>query len=172
MISLDSLAKIEIDTNLLFHYTRVRPAIEHILSDGELLFNSPKHMSDPLEFENYLYMFYAHPGMSDFTFSDLQNENDQINLVLKRIFKLCCFSVDIPGPNPNYLQLLHHRGFCRSRMWSQYGDSHRGLCLVFDRSRLLHHLNFSIESIEVPIGSEVRLYQGMVAYDNRLNGLT
>ncbi|WP_458179926.1 DUF2971 domain-containing protein [Bradyrhizobium sp. 14AA] len=28
------------------------------------------------------------------------------------------------------------RGFCRPRMWQQYGDNYRGVCMVYDRQAL------------------------------------
>jgi hypothetical protein len=35
------------------------------------------------------------------------------------------------------------RGFSRPRMWQQYGDNYRGVCMIFDRAalqRALRHL--------------------------------
>ena len=30
----------------------------------------------------------------------------------------------------------YRRGYARPRMWEQYGDNHRGVCLVFDKAEL------------------------------------
>ncbi|MCD4654505.1 DUF2971 domain-containing protein, partial [bacterium] len=66
---------------------------------------------------------------------------------------------------------VFHRGFCRSRMWTQYADNHKGLCLVFNRKRLLYHLNNTPESIQVPGETQVGLFSACVKYDNTLPGL-
>ncbi|MGY8639202.1 DUF2971 domain-containing protein, partial [Bradyrhizobium sp. 14AA] len=35
------------------------------------------------------------------------------------------------------------RGFCRPRMWQQYGDNYRGVCMVYDRQALDDAINIS-----------------------------
>jgi hypothetical protein len=51
---------------------------------------------------------------------------------LKRGRQLACFSRDrnapYNGPDP-----ISSRGYGRDRMWAQYADNHRGVCLFFDR---------------------------------------
>jgi len=37
---------------------------------------------------------------------------------------------------PPYRQDYYRVGWARSRMWSQYGEKHTGVCLVFDRKKL------------------------------------
>ena len=56
-------------------------------------------------------------------------------------------------------------------MWSQYSDRHRGVCLVFNKDKLIDHLNYDVESVKVPVGSTVKMYWKEVTYDNRLSGL-
>jgi hypothetical protein len=49
---------------------------------------------------------------------------------------LACFSRDRPGMvYHRYLPLGGH-GYVRDRMWAQYADNHRGVCLFFDRATL------------------------------------
>jgi hypothetical protein len=51
------------------------------------------------------------------------------------------------------------RGFSRPRMWQQYGDNYRGVCMIFDRAALQRAIEAS-----VPSGS--RLSMGPVNYSN------
>jgi len=51
------------------------------------------------------------------------------------------------------------RAYARPRMWDQYGDKHRGVCLVFDRAALDAAITASLS----PLGL---LWSGEVTYDN------
>lgn len=47
---------------------------------------------------------------------------------------------------PHYREACYRAGFARSRMWSQYGRGHTGVCLVFDRTRLEEEFKSSFET--------------------------
>lgn len=56
--------------------------------------------------------------------------------MLNETWSLACMTMDNPsatGPVSTW-----DRGWARSRMWAQYGESHRGVCLVFDRESMVH----------------------------------
>jgi hypothetical protein len=42
------------------------------------------------------------------------------------------------------------RGWSRARMWEQYSESHRGVCLVFARDELAEHIEKSLVALALP----------------------
>ena len=51
------------------------------------------------------------------------------------------------------------RGWARSRMWAQYADNHRGVCLVFDRDE-------TIRDIVAQLDAEGDAANGSVTYED------
>lgn len=47
---------------------------------------------------------------------------------------------------PHYRQDYYHVGWARSRMWSQYGAKHTGVCLVFNRKQLEEQFKATFET--------------------------
>jgi hypothetical protein len=95
----------------------------------------------------------------------------RINDILKKSCKMCCFSIDREPAMDTNSSGLFHKGFARSRMWSQYSDCHRGVCLVFNVHRLHEIIMTDTDSLRVPVGSNVDVFIGKVEYDNYLSKL-
>jgi hypothetical protein len=57
-------------------------------------------------------------------------------------FRVACFSQDRPEAlkvtSSNFYKITDHfnRGYLLQRMWAQYGDNHKGICLAFDQQKL------------------------------------
>jgi len=147
-----------IDLNYLFHFTEASTAIEKILHYGTLRFSSIRKTGDPIEYK-------------DLTVSvDYSNCNskDEDTVTVEKVFRLneirrhtkvCCFSIDYDvSPKICDYPLIFNRGFCRSRMWSQYGKNHSGICLIFKRERLIDIIINSNHII--PLSSKIE-------YDNK-----
>ena len=47
---------------------------------------------------------------------------------------------------PDFRRSYYRAGFARSRMWSQYGKRHTGVCLVFDRRHLEEEFESSFDT--------------------------
>jgi len=85
----------------------------------------------------------------------LATHNPDFNRLLKHGCKVLCVSQD--GENVSKLD-FSNRAFCKPRMWAQYADNHRGVCLLFDKQVLQ-------ETLENEFGCEA-LFCGSVAYDD------
>lgn len=100
---------------LLFHYTKLDTALFHILPSQKLLLN-------PFAFTNDIYE-------TDVRLSEILNvgSGDGIYWYLKENkIKILC--------------LVHDgkvRGFDNQLMWSFYGEKYQGVCLIFDKKKLL-----------------------------------
>lgn len=115
----------------LGHYTTADAAFDKILPNGTLKMSPYKAMRDPLENE----LLPLKPeGQDDQRFCDELNHE-------RGLVRLVSLTRDHPwGGDPE--EEPHDDdvfGCCwaRPRMWEQYGDRHRGVCLVFDYRRLI-----------------------------------
>jgi len=159
-----------VDDDLIYHYTTGADCIEHILADRRLRFTSLSRTNDPLEYQDF-YHSATGTGTTRDQLKQLLDKGFRINDILKQFCKICCFSIDQePGTVPNATGLFH-KEFAKSRMWSQYANYHRGVCLVFSASRLYEILMPDTESLRVSQESIVDIFKGKVEYNNFLRKL-
>lgn len=115
----------------LYHYTKAETA-RLILESGVLRMGPYSGTNDPRESRLW------YPGLMgdvDFSHDDFQGLIADFNEATRARIKLSCLSVDGPPSHP--IHGVHaNRGFARPRMWAQYGDSHRGVCLIFRKAEL------------------------------------
>jgi hypothetical protein len=114
-------------SKLIYHYTSALTAVEFILHDMTLRLGPLNDTNDPAE--EGLPTPVIGGGLGDqqertHRFFELDK--------LKRGRQLACFSRDRNVPY-NGLDPISSRGYGRDRMWAQYADNHRGVCLFFDR---------------------------------------
>ena len=128
---------------LLFHYPRSPTALDYILKDGRLRMSPYSTTNDPRESKEWLFALYcgteSAPAGASITISM------QLSAELKRDCRLSCFcSESVPrvaGP-----ALPASTAWGRARMWAQYGDSHRGVVLVFNQDALLRNAATALDS--------------------------
>lgn len=129
MVAADALFGKGVSENLVYHYTSRETALEKILPTGQIKLNVLEKTNDPREYLNW--------GITGIGGSDDMEPFFQswvlVNGRRKKNTKVLCMTVD--DLKPQRVGLMR-RGFARSRMWAQYGEGHRGLCLIFDKSSL------------------------------------
>lgn len=86
--------------------------------------------------------------------------SDWLSATLKTSTRVACFCMDSPPLTGDHLREIFNRGFCKPRMWAQYGASHTGVCLIFRKDRL-------VEAAQKRFGQSVPLLFGPVRYINR-----
>lgn len=118
----------------IYHYTKAETAIDFILKDERLRFSSFVNTNDPKESKKWFFLPGSNQGrdLSAYTPDTLSN---LLHRHIKESTQLICFSKDghLSG---NHMEDNPHRGFCKPRMWDQYGARHTGVCLIFDFARL------------------------------------
>jgi hypothetical protein len=123
-----------------YHYTDREAAFSGILPSGTLRLSRYSTMRDPLENQHWRFSFFGGSGERDDTelIGDLagydefeRNANEEIR---DRSY-LLSLTVDAE-PSPDGEREPFCRGWARARMWEQYAERYRGVCLVFDRARL------------------------------------
>ncbi|WP_411092777.1 DUF2971 domain-containing protein [Streptomyces sp. 049-1] len=125
-------------TGNLFHYTNSR-GLHGILSSGKLRMSPYQFTNDLWESQPHYPGLALRPGSGPGPDLTLWDEVDR---QLRLHTKVGCLTQDLALPhtvvNPDAL-----RGWAHLALWAHYGDGHQGVCLRFDRDRLieafLHH---------------------------------
>ena len=127
---------------LLFHYTRARTAFELILPNNTIRLNTYQAMRDPLDAQHWPdpTAFWVDQKIED----QDQRELGRIGVVVaaKSAARLLCLTADADDYEDDVEPF--GRGYARASMWQFYADDHRGVCLAFDRERLLARLRHEL----------------------------
>lgn len=132
----------------LGHYTTAAAAFVHIIPTGQLRMSPYRLMRDPAENKDFLPAAPA-PRNQGKPVQEwlaagqvLKEARDQV-----RLMSLTC---DVPDYEPNARVF----GCCwaRARLWEQYADVHRGVCLVFNRTLLEQALRDALGEDRVSFG--------------------
>jgi hypothetical protein len=137
------------DEEFLFHFTSTDTAIKHILCEKQLKLNSFKNMNDPWECKNFDHYYQ---NMDIEKSPEIFKKEEEINKI-KSYSKIASFCTNEP-PNIvtieidpqsnctiNKLKKVKDKysrfAFERSRMWNQYANNHKGVCIVFSKESLI-----------------------------------
>jgi len=133
----DEFRRILNSKNTVFHYTTAMTLFEHILPTNKIRMSMSKNTNDP--YESNKYYFHGNfknvelPGQNRANLLGLLN--NQFDLIRRNFSKLLCLS-----KNTNKIE-----GYFKSRMWAQYGDNNKGVCLAFNKTNLINALKNEIE---------------------------
>lgn len=119
----------------LYHYTRTSIAIKYILPSNNLKLGNYSSTNDPKESKQWEFSIGTNE-QRDLSEYDMNKLSKKLSNSLKAQTKILCFSKDGNDLTGDHLTDIYKRGFCKPRMWAQYGDNHSGLCLVFDWKKL------------------------------------
>lgn len=146
----------------LYHYTSAETAITGILKFRTLRLSPYTKTNDPKESKDWLFDFGSNEGR-DLSAYDRNDLSAKLSQELKHKTHLTCFSTDDASLSGVHPFDIYKRGFCKPRMWDRYGGGHTGVCLVFDRQRL-------IAQMKQQVGDRYTLYYGPVAYADHFVG--
>ncbi|HEX4092736.1 MAG TPA: DUF2971 domain-containing protein [Trebonia sp.] len=143
-------------TNDLYHYTSAEVAIYNILDQGALRLSPYEFTNDPEESRPRL------PTLS----GEIEKEADdapgsiwaEADWWLRRYVKVACLTQDFEILPVNYADDPDAlRGWAHPALWAHYGARHGGVCLRFDRNKL-------IEQFEGQMKSRGQCFHGAVEY--------
>jgi Protein of unknown function (DUF2971) len=153
----DSFVQLISTTDSVFHYTKRATALEQILSKDIYRLSSLANANDPYEYKSKM-IGASGWGWDDETMKHLHLTSKLLDGLLERgtSFISCC---------TNFFnnELLQAHGCLKSRMWSQYGENHEGICLVFSRNSLLEEIR------KICSGDMYFIYEGNVGYREYVN---
>lgn len=113
-----------------YHYTSSEVALDHILSTNELKFNALRDLNDPKESGCLGWLGGGVPSEEHLRNRYVEVE-EQVDREFRNSVKVFCSSTDRSPAGSSF-----DRGHMKPRMWAQYGNESKGVCLVFSRSRL------------------------------------
>ena len=143
----------------LYHYTSADTALNHILKNGTLKFNSFSLVNDPRESKSWDVAAFVRAELN-LSYEQYDAISREVSDILKANAKLVCFSRDKDGAIGKWQpEALFDRGFTKPSMWHHYSDKHSGLCLMFDQNKL-------DQAFRKKLNSD-RLVSGKVVYSNK-----
>lgn len=147
-----------------FHYTTREAAFGGIMAEGRLRLSTYGRMRDPLENQRWRFTFAGNgPRPEDDAvlleqLDEYKVFEEKLNAGVRDLSHLLSLTVDVE-PDPEGEQEPFCRGWARARMWEQYAEQHRGICLAFDKERLEENLMASVPGLVV--------YSRKVIYNGR-----
>jgi len=140
---MDKIPQIFESKDTVYHYCSLNVALEHILYDKQLRLSKRKSSLDPIENET---PFISIGGMfGSFEESQITAEEgifirklenkiiDFLSLTKQSCF---CMNDDSEYFSGFMVKPYEYYGFLKPRMWNQYADNYRGVCLAFSRNEL------------------------------------
>lgn len=124
----------------IFHYTKKKVFFENILPNLKLRLSPLEMMNDPMEYREPIFTYHMFGYFK--TDKKLKNKaKNLLNNLKQKQSKIACFC-----SNNN----SQTKGYLRSRMWSQYGENHEGICLVFSKQALNNLIDktYKFEAVE------------------------
>jgi hypothetical protein len=125
----------------IFHYTKLSNAIE-ILFTKKLKLSLLKHANDPREDKDKIFSTSCRGLPEDSTGEISKEAHPIINRILRSESRILCFCSNKKPTlilKDNNTVIDEHNcleGWNKSRMWTQYGENHCGICLVFSKESL------------------------------------
>jgi hypothetical protein len=154
----------------IYHFTTTKVALEHILSEKTIRFSSLFQMNDPREFEYFAVSVGRSSDEDEAEFERLVGIAPKLIENIKQTTKIACFTVDQDSKGHDYKDIFD-KGYCLPRMWSQYGESHSGVCFIFSREKLLRHVKEDVKAFHLPDGESFSTFNATVKYDNDIQKL-
>jgi len=125
----------------VFHYTRTETALNHILWEKKLLLGTRKSANDPVEHVSPILTRTIH----DVDDQQIREEGNQLSAELIRMVscarQLSFCKNDILKDCGMPWKRLEYYGCFKPRMWDQYADRYKGVCIAFSKDRLVKKAN-------------------------------
>jgi hypothetical protein len=134
---------------LLYHYTSRGAAFEHIVPSLSLRLSRLATMRDPIENKDWAEQLLIPLAWPE---GDVDKLQSLVTDTL-RTTKILSFTLDRPL-KPGVSE-AHAWGYARPRMWEQYAENHRGVCLVFDRGTVHERMLAQLGAVNDAFAGEV-----------------
>lgn len=131
----------------VYHYTKLATARDYILKANTLRLGSFEKTNDPRESRQWQFNVGSIGRDKDLEPYALQDVSEWMSGAIQRQTRVACFCMDTGPLTGDHLSEIYKRGFTRARMWAQYAESHKGVCLVFDMKKLIEAMRRKVEDI-------------------------
>jgi hypothetical protein len=127
------------DNDTIYHYTTSETALSHILKRMALRLSPRSQSSDPIENTGH---FFSYSGCrhGDGIHADALRLTNESKEILRKTKQVCfCRNNSIEDEKGMTFPPFEKYGFAKPRMWDQYGDKYKGVCLAFSLKKLLEN---------------------------------
>lgn len=128
----------------LYHYTTIETLILYILPQMSLKFSSIKKTNDPEEIYDHGFTMEHDMNIEKKLEKELIDQfipnQKKFADALSRDMKILCCTQDYIPEQIDFVRNTG-RGFLKPRMWAQYSNNHKGVCLILDRKRIIEKFN-------------------------------
>jgi hypothetical protein len=160
----------------IYHYSKFNTAIESILWNNNLKLFPIRETHDPMEYRKALGGYYSHANGKE-EFSKMP-EYDQIGASVQRRIEVLSYDNCIATyfcKNENHYtcnepKFMDALGFLKPRMWAQYGEQNRGICIAFSKSRLLQEIIGNLDEDTFLFSGDVK-YHLLKDYRTKLHSI-
>lgn len=111
----------------LFHFTDRRTFLEEIIPSKVFLLNQLKNTNDPQEYKNYEFAPTTHLDLAL-----VMKIEHEINDYYKNFVQIGCFCAKKKND--------FSKTWLKPKIWSDFGDGHKGICLIFSNTALKSEL--------------------------------
>ena len=143
----------------IYHYTTRELALTRILVQRRLKVSTFSSTNDPRESKDWEFDLSWRGERGPPNIESHAEMKRTATDRAKRTVKLLCMSSDDGVAVEKDPLDMFARGFARPRVWAQYAENHKGVCLVFVREAL-HR------TIVDQLGAHAEIYHGSVDYSN------
>jgi len=145
------------------YYCKSSTAMEYILEKKQLRFSSLVETNDPIEAIKKDMVFIREIQKS------LGNNNKYKELTSNLKWsimntKIACFCQNRKH-NPRKDELVFNKGYPKPRMWAQYGEDQKGICIIFNKIKLIQKCRKYRENNKV---YSLQLVKGSIYYTNAI----
>lgn len=150
----------------IFHFTRRQTALEEILFGQTLLLNSFKRTDDPQEYKERL------SGVQGWGIE--QESAGKAFAVMGSVENILLNNTGFLSFCQNRYENTNIKSFAslKSRMWSQYAEGHRGICIVVSKDELRREVDqvfskteFLVETAEISYNTDFELTPNLLVID-------
>ncbi len=125
-------------SDTIFHFTTKTTGLEYILDSMKLKLNRYSKTNDPHEYRQRNTTAVLDGSRYNTNTADIIHSCYYETV---QNTKIACFCRNVVR------RKFFYPAYQKNRMWSQYGDNHEGLCLVFSKKKLLNDLRAQYEGL-------------------------
>lgn len=161
-----SIDKLVHDESSIFNYLTSEVLLDKVLGENRLRFKKLTLTNDPYEYTHIT--AYSAPYGHDDNQAGNPFYMETVRCIADLRYKMCigCFcrnedqSESFFHPESGEVYYAQS-GYQHSRMWSQYGEDHKGACIVLDKYSLINELQGKFKH-ELFFADEIRYKQGQL----------
>lgn len=150
-------------SDTVFHYCKLNTAVESILYNKKLRLSPRRESSDPVERLKPIILEggWFNPGENPEEITEnIRKPIEKVKKLIHKKFEKCrqvCFCMNDRFENYSGFTTLplEFYGFLKPRMWDQYADNYKGVCLAFSINELIKNNNLIYDKIDYFKYSEI-----------------